>query len=98
MVNPNKCPIVGFEGTGVFPLGAITLAVRAGDYPRQITREMTFLVVNCSFVYNAILRRPILNSWTAVASAYHLMIKSQRITGWENYEEVRLQHENAILL
>ena len=34
-----------------------------------------FLVVDCSFAYNAILRRPTLNSWNAVTSTYHLMIK-----------------------
>ena len=36
---------------------------------------MTFLVVDCSSAYNAILRRPTLNSWKAVTSTYHLMIK-----------------------
>ena len=45
------------------------------DYPWQITREVMFLVVDCSSTYNAILRRPILNSWKAVTSTYHLMIK-----------------------
>ena len=54
--------LVGFGGTKVFPLGAITLSVTAGDYPQQITREVTFLVVNCSSTYNAILGRPTLNS------------------------------------
>ena len=36
---------------------------------------MTFLVVDCSSAYNAILRRPTLNLWKAVTSTYHLMIK-----------------------
>ena len=36
---------------------------------------MTFLVVNCSFAYNAIIGQPTLNSWKAVTSTYHLMIK-----------------------
>ena len=70
-----NAPLVGFGGTRVFTLGAITLAVKAGDYPRQITREVTFLVVDCSSAYNAILRRPTLNSWKAVTLTYHLMIK-----------------------
>ena len=74
-LSPTNAPLVGFGGTKVFPLGVITLAVTAGDYPQQITKEITFLVVNCSSAYNAILERPTLNSWKAVTSTYHLMIK-----------------------
>ena len=46
-----------------------------GDYPQQITKDVTFLVVDCSSAYNAILEWPTLNSWKAVISTYHLMIK-----------------------
>ena len=67
--------LVGFGGSRVFPLGAVTLSVTVGDYPQQITKDVTFLVVDCSSVYNAILGRPTLNSWKAVTSTYHLMIK-----------------------
>ena len=70
-----NAPFVGFGGIKVFPLGAITLSVTTGDYPQQITREVIFLVVDWSSAYNAILGRPTLNSWKAVISTYHLMIK-----------------------
>ena len=33
-LTPTNAPLVGFGGTKVFPLGAITLAVTAGDYPQ----------------------------------------------------------------
>ena len=33
-LNPTNAPLVGFGGTKVFPLGAITLGVTAGDYPQ----------------------------------------------------------------
>ena len=46
-----------------------------GDYPQQITQDVTFLVVDCSSAYNSILGRPTLNSWKAATSTYHLMIK-----------------------
>ena len=59
----------------MYPLGAVTLSVIAGDYPQQITGNVTFLVVDCSSAYNAILGHPTLNSWKAIASTYHLMIK-----------------------
>ena len=72
---PINAYLVGFRGTRVFPLGTVTLLVTVGDYPQQITKNVTFLVVDCSSVYNAIFRRPTLNSWKAVTSTYHLMIK-----------------------
>ena len=72
---PTNVPLIGFGGTRVLPLGAITLSVVVGDYPQQIAKDVTFLVVDCSSAYNAILGRPTLNSWKAVTSTYHLMIK-----------------------
>ena len=54
---------------------SVLLSVMIGDYPQQITKDVTFLVVDCSSAYNAILGWPTLNSWKAVISTYHLMIK-----------------------
>ena len=72
---PTNAPLVGFGGTKVFPLGAVTLLVTVGNYLQQITRDVTLLVVDCSSAYNGILGRPTLNSWKATTSTYHLMIK-----------------------
>ena len=72
---PTNAPLVGFGGTKVLPLGAITLSIVVGNYPQQIAKDVTFLVVDCSSAYNAILGQPTLNSWKAVTSTYHLMIK-----------------------
>ena len=52
---PTNAPLVSFEGTRVVPLGAITLSVVVGDYPQQIAKDVTFLVVDYSSAYNAIL-------------------------------------------
>ncbi|XP_075655130.1 uncharacterized protein LOC142625336 [Castanea sativa] len=41
----------------------------------KITKNITFLVVDCSSAYNAIIGRPTLNSWKAITLTYHLMIK-----------------------
>ena len=68
-------PLVGFGGTRVFPFGVVMLLVTVGDYPQQITKDVTFLVVDYSFAYNAILEQATLNSWKAITSTYHLMIK-----------------------
>ena len=70
-----NAPLVDFGGSQVFPLGAVTLSVVVGDYPQQIIKDVTFLVVDCSSAYNAILGRSTLNSWKAVTLTYHLMIK-----------------------
>ena len=52
---PANAPLVGFGGTRILPLGAITLSMTVGDYPQQITKDVTFLVVDCSSAYNGIL-------------------------------------------
>ena len=56
---PTNALLVGFGGTKVFPQGAITISVTAGDYPQQIIRDVTFLVVDYLSDYNAILVWPI---------------------------------------
>ena len=72
---PTNAPLVGFGGIRVYPLGAVTLSVTIRDYPQQITKVLTFLIVDCSSAYNSILGWPSLNSWKAVTSTYHLIIK-----------------------
>ncbi|XP_075675063.1 uncharacterized protein LOC142644305 [Castanea sativa] len=58
---PTNAPLLGFGGARVFPLGVVTLALTIGDYPQRITRNVAFLVVDCSSAYNAIIGRPTLN-------------------------------------
>ena len=60
-LTPTNAPLVGFGGTRVLPLGAITLPVTVSDYPQQIIQDVTFLVVDYSSAYNGILGRPTLN-------------------------------------
>ena len=54
-LTPTNAPLVRFGRTKLFPLGTITLAVTVSDYPQQIIKEVTFLVVDCSSTYNTIL-------------------------------------------
>ena len=72
---PTNAPLVVFGGTKVLSVGSITLSVTVSDYPQQITKAITFLVVDYSSAYNGILGRPTLNSWKAETSTYHLMFK-----------------------
>ncbi|XP_075649623.1 uncharacterized protein LOC142620074 [Castanea sativa] len=70
-----NAPLIGFRGMKVHPFDVVIMPVTVGDYPQQITKDVTFHVVNCSSAYNSILGCPTLNSWKAVTLTYHLMIK-----------------------
>ena len=74
-LRPMNSPLVGFGGMKVQPVGIISLLVVVGTYPQQITKDVSFLVADCSFSYNAIIGMPTLNSWKAVTSTYHLSVK-----------------------
>ena len=74
-LRPVCSPLVGFRGIKVQPVGTITLSVVVGSYPQQITKEVNFLMVDCSSSYNAIIGRLTLNSWKTVTSTYHLSVK-----------------------
>ena len=72
---PLYMPLVGFDETKVMPIGFVTLPVTIGTYRQQITKDVTFLVVDCSSAYNAIIGQPTLNAWRATRSTYHLLLK-----------------------
>ena len=74
-LRPVNSPLVGFGGMKMQPVDTITLPVVAGAYQQQITKEVNFLVVDCSSSYNAIIERPTLNNWKVVTSIYHLSVK-----------------------
>ena len=74
-LRPVSSPVVGFGRMKVQPIGTIILLVVVGAYPQQITKDVNFLVVDCSSSYNAIIGRPTLNSWKVVTSTYHLSVK-----------------------
>ena len=74
LFRPMNSPLVGFGGM-VQSVGTVTLPMIVGAYPQQVTRDVNFLVVDCSSSYNAIIGRPALNSWKAVTSTYHLSVK-----------------------
>ena len=53
----------------------MTLTITVGTHPRQLTRQLDFLVVDCLSSYNVIIGRPTLNKWKAVTSTYCLKVK-----------------------
>jgi hypothetical protein len=68
-------PLVGFTGDKVCPIGIITLPIIIDTYPKQVSKTMDFLIVDCLSAYNAIIGRPTLNQLRAVTSTYHLLVK-----------------------
>ena len=69
-LRPVHSPLVGFGGMKGQPVGIIMLLVVVGAYSQQVTRNINFLVVDCSSSYNTIIGRPTLNNWKAVTSTY----------------------------
>ena len=53
----------------------MTLTITVGTQPRQLTRQLDFLVVDCPSSYNVIIGRPTLNRWKATTSTYCLKVK-----------------------
>ena len=68
-------PLVSLSETKVLLIRSIMLPVTIGTYPQQITKDVTFLVVDCFSAYNSIIGRLTLNLWRAVTSMYHLLLK-----------------------
>ena len=59
----------------MYPKGIVTLTVIVGTYPRQLTCQLDFLVVDYPSSYNVIIRRPTRNCWKAGTSTYCLKVK-----------------------
>ena len=74
-LRPFESPFVNFSGDRVYPRGIVTLTVTVGTQPRQLTRQLDFLVVDCPLSYNVIIGRPTLNRWKAATSINCLKVK-----------------------
>ena len=74
-LRPFESALVNFSGDRVYPRGIVTLTVTVGTQPRQLTRQLDFLVVDCPSSYNVIIGRPTLNRWKAATSTYCLKVK-----------------------
>ena len=68
-------PFVGFSGDRLYPNGIVTLTVTVGAYPKQLTRQLDFLVVDWPSSYHVIIGRPTLNRWKSATSTYCLKVK-----------------------
>ena len=74
-LRPFDSPLVSISGDRVYPKGIMTLTVTVRTYPRQLTRQLDFLVVNCPLSYNVIIERSTLSRWKVATSTYCLKVK-----------------------
>ena len=73
-LRPFDSPLVSFSGDRVYPKGIVTLTVTVGTYPKQLTHQLDFLVVDCPSSYNVIIGRPTLNRWKSATFTYCLIL------------------------
>ena len=64
-----------FAGNEVVPLGQISLRVIFGTFPKCVTVNVNFVVVDSPPVYNTIIGRITQHLIQGVASTYHLLMK-----------------------
>ena len=76
-LHPFDSPLVSFSGDRVYPNGIVILTVTVGVYPKQLTSQLDFLVVDCPSSYNVIIGRPTLNRWKVATSTYCSKVKFQ---------------------
>jgi len=74
-LHPFDSPLVSFSGDKVYPKGIVTLTITIGAFPKQLTHQLDFLVVNCPSSYKVIIGRLTLNRWKAAMSTYCLKVK-----------------------
>ncbi|XP_073136786.1 uncharacterized protein [Henckelia pumila] len=67
--------LFGFTGHAIRPVGLVHLPLTLGKGNSRKTRIVSFIIVDDSSAYNAILGRPAMNTFMAVASALNQKIK-----------------------
>ncbi|XP_075663357.1 uncharacterized protein LOC142632931 [Castanea sativa] len=104
-LRPFDSPLFSFSRDRVYPKGILTLKVTIGIYPKQLTHQLDFLVVDCPSSYNVIIGRPTLNRWKAATSTYCLKVrfpteddvgevKGDQVLARECYQAVLAAKEN----
>ncbi|XP_062114446.1 uncharacterized protein LOC133825533 [Humulus lupulus] len=71
-LSPCTLNLSEFSEEGLISMGQIKLLVTLGEVPRQAFKYCTFVVVDWSSTYNAILGRPTLVEFGAITSIRHM--------------------------
>jgi hypothetical protein len=93
MLDPPECPLQGFGGKPIKPVGKISLPVSFGDLENARTESLTFDVVDIYHPYLAIFGRGFMNKFDAVIRQQFLCMKMPApkgvITVFVNQQEAR---------
>ncbi|CAL1413287.1 unnamed protein product [Linum trigynum] len=81
VMKASEAQLVGFSGAKVKVLGTARLRVKVGDEEPSATHPVDFHIADCASAYNAILGRPFLARFGAVASTCHQAMKFQTPQG-----------------
>ncbi|XP_012836530.1 PREDICTED: uncharacterized protein LOC105957147 [Erythranthe guttata] len=75
-VAPVSTMLYGFNGGSVRPLGQVKLTVSLGTAPLVKIKTVNFMVVDApESSYNMIFGRPMINTFRAIPSTYHMKLK-----------------------
>ncbi|XP_073152557.1 uncharacterized protein [Henckelia pumila] len=74
-IEPDVTSLFGFTGHAIRPVGLVHLPLTLGKSSIRKTRIVSFIIVDAPSAYNAILGRPAMTTFMAVASALHQKIK-----------------------
>ncbi|KAI0497245.1 hypothetical protein KFK09_020468 [Dendrobium nobile] len=74
-LQPAASPLYGFDNRPVRVEGMISLPVVLGEFPRQATHSIQFIVVKSESAYNAIFGRPLQSIFGIIASIPHFRLK-----------------------
>ncbi|XP_073121675.1 uncharacterized protein [Henckelia pumila] len=74
-MEPVVTSLFGFTGHAIQPVGLVHLPLTLGKNNTRKTRIVSFIIVDAPSAYNAILGRPAMTTFMAVASALHQKIK-----------------------
>ncbi|KAI0524674.1 hypothetical protein KFK09_004056 [Dendrobium nobile] len=80
-LQPAAGPLYGFDNRPVRVEGIISLLVILGEFPRQSTHYVQFVIVKSKSAYNAIFGRPLQLIFGIVTSIPHLKLKFHTPTG-----------------
>jgi hypothetical protein len=83
---PVKTSLIRITGIDVLVNGALKILVIVETFLKCITLQQTFMVINMSLTYNAIIRRSLLHQINVLISSRYLALKFPTHRVWPQYK------------